>query len=202
MVRKYGEPSVTSTPSKVRHPEPPSHARKREEAEALRRRGEQVIQCKSRREDAKTQRLCLLDARRREVVQEKESERAQLEGELALLKGCHDREVQAAKQKHVGFMEEKRSRATEWTLVKAFNCHHTSLSRAINKHNTRQRQSDAQQGQRDLVNRRKMQAQSQRKLIQAYLEDRYSTTSATRFQWIISLPLIDVNFSANLNVVA
>ncbi|XP_067086378.1 leucine-rich repeat and IQ domain-containing protein 3 [Osmerus mordax] len=144
----------------------------RERTETLRKRAEHVIQCQSRREGARDYRLYFLDSLRTKVLQQKENEQAQMEGALNHLKACQDREIQAVRQKHAGFIEEKRRRASEWALVTTFNGQHTSLARVINKNNMRQRQHDKRQEKRVQVDSKKMQAQSKKKLIQENQEDR------------------------------
>ncbi|XP_055795288.1 leucine-rich repeat and IQ domain-containing protein 3 [Salvelinus fontinalis] len=146
--------------------------RMREQAEALQRRAQQVAHSQARREGAQGQRHGLLEARREVVLQVREKEQKEVEGALALLRASRDREVQEVRQKHAVFLEVKRRRASERAMVIAFSRQHAFLSKTVNRHAVRQRQSHAQQERSVMVASSRQQSRIQRERIKGCIEDR------------------------------
>ncbi|CDQ65363.1 unnamed protein product [Oncorhynchus mykiss] len=146
--------------------------RMREQAEALQRRAKQVAHSQARREGAQGQRHGLLEARREVVLQVREKEQEEVEGALALLRASRDREVQEVRQRHAVFLEEKKRRASERAMVVAFSRQHAFLSKTVNRHAVRQRQSHTQQERSVMVASSRQQSRIQRELIMGCIEDR------------------------------
>ncbi|XP_071200514.1 leucine-rich repeat and IQ domain-containing protein 3 [Salvelinus alpinus] len=146
--------------------------RMREQAEALQRRAQQVAHSQARREGAQGQRHGLLEARREVVLQVREKEQKEVEGALALLRASRDREVQEVRQRHAVFLEEKRRRASERAMVVAFSRQHAFLSKTVNRHAVRQRQSHTQQERSVMVASSRQQSRIQRERIMGCIEDR------------------------------
>lgn len=151
--------------------------RMREQAEALQRRAKQVAHSQARREGAQGQRHGLLEARREVVLQVREKEQEEVEGALALLRASRDREVQEVRQRHAVFLEEKKRRASERAMVVAFSRQHAFLSKTVNRHAVRQRQSHTQQERSVMVASSRQQSRIQRELIMGCIEDRYCRVS-------------------------
>ncbi|XP_030640243.1 uncharacterized protein lrriq3 [Chanos chanos] len=138
-----------------------------EERRLLTGRKEQVAQSWARREEARTRRLGLMEARRTEALRRHERDQAELEDSLRTVKASHIRKVQEVQQKYALFLEEKRRLATEEELLKNFIRQHASLEKAIMKHKTCKRLFVDKQENSNQVIYNKQQAKPQRLLTQS-----------------------------------
>ncbi|XP_043942771.1 leucine-rich repeat and IQ domain-containing protein 3 [Protopterus annectens] len=125
--------------------------KERQRSETMARKKDWVKQIHSAKEEAKNHILGFLEEKKNISLRKKEDDSRMILGNIEQCKSSRSQFIKESKEKNAKFLQWKRKKTAEHLLAQNFNCHNSSVGKALLKHHLLVKRGDARQGAIQLV---------------------------------------------------